>query len=576
MRGYRGLNLHKQNANGDCPVFLRAPPFPGTKSGLLLASEARTLINSDNCDVTALVATLRAARVGSDYWAAHPAIDRSNCVILKPADPIQAAEMMQAAKAQNHGAWLTWHAQPGSAAPTSDEISCIAGLCDPWYVLDHAAELWADGDDEALLVAALLGRPVRPFGKVGRFTALADRSETTLEQVVARELVHGITWLNPFTHAATTIDEIVALCAGWRTLIDSNRPIAAAFGFGHWKQDTVDALLWNGNGDHAPFASAHTNRLDALPNDVGIALWKARVPEQFLAACEKRTGPLFEAEDGFIRSAGLGADCVPPLSIILDPLGVHYDPSRPSTLETMLADDEFSTDMLDRARKLRKIIVESGVSKYEVGGQPLARPGGLKRHILVPGQVEDDRSVLAGSGEVRGNLDLLRRARAAEPQAYILYKPHPDVLAGHRKGHVAPADALRFADDIVTEHSISALLDMVDDVHVMTSLAGFEALLRGKNVTTHGVPFYAGWGLTRDFGAVPERRVRARTIDELVAATLLLYPRYLDPATGLPCPPEILIERLVDGMKRENRAVVMLRRTQGNLRRMISRLGFAA
>ena len=115
---------------------------------------------------------------------------------------------------------------------------------------------------------------------------------------------------------------------------------------------------------------------------------------------------------------------MPPLSIIVDALGVHYDPSRPSTLETMLTEGEFAPDLLARAAQLRALIVTSGVSKYEVGGAALARPGGARRHILVPGQVEDDRSVLAGAGEVRGNLDLLRRARAAEPDAHILYKPH--------------------------------------------------------------------------------------------------------------------------------------------------------
>ena len=174
---------------------------------------------------------------------------------------------------------------------------------------------------------------------------------------------------------------------------------------------------------------------------------------------------------------------------------------------------------------------------------------------------------------MRGNLDLLRRTRMAEPDAYLLYKPHPDVRAGHRKGHVPEADALHYADAIVSDQSISALIDMVDGVHVITSLAGFEALLRGKPVTTHGVPFYAGWGLTRDLGAVPERRGRTCTLDALVAATLLLYPRYLDPVTGLPCPPEVLIERLKSGTRRKNTILVMLRRTQGGLRRLLSGIG---
>ena len=38
----------------------------------------------------------------------------------------------------------------------------------------------------------------------------------------------------------------------------------------------------------------------------------------------------------------------------------------------------------------------------------------------------------------------------------------------------------------------------------MTSLMGFEALLRGIPVTTLGTPFYAGWGLTTDLGPIPK------------------------------------------------------------------------
>jgi capsular polysaccharide export protein len=116
---------------------------------------------------------------------------------------------------------------------------------------------------------------------------------------------------------------------------------------------------------------------------------------------------------------------------------------------------------------------------------------------------------------------------------------------------------------------------MVDEVHVNTSLAGFEALLRSKPVTAHGVPFYAGWGVTRDLGSVPARRTARRSLDELVAAVLLLYPRYLDPVTGLPCPPEILIQRLSEGRgTAKPGAVVHLRRLQGRLKRRLAALRF--
>src|SRR5206468_9475368 len=113
---------------------------------------------------------------------------------------------------------------------------------------------------------------------------------------------------------------------------------------------------------------------------------------------------------------------------------------------------------------------------------------------------------------------------------------------------------------------------MADEVHVNTSQAGFEALLRGKAVTTYGVPFYAGWGLTKDLGPVPVRRSTIRTIDELVAATLLLYPRYLDPVTGLPCPAEIVVERLGAGDEGDLGFIVGLRRLQGKLMRRLRSL----
>jgi len=186
--------------------------------------------------------------------------------------------------------------------------------------------------------------------------------------------------------------------------------------------------------------------------------------------------------------------------------------------------------------------------------------------VLVTGQVGDDRSVLCGGGGL-DNLELLRRARGHEPDAHIVFKPHPDVEAGHRKGHVPDARALEFADEIDRTSSIAALLDRVDAVHVLTSLAGFEALMRGREVVTHGVPFYAGWGLTRDLGAVPARRTRRRSLDELVAATLLLYPRYLDPVTRLPCDAETLVDRISGGQANVRSALIRWREFQGRMNR---------
>jgi capsular polysaccharide export protein len=147
--------------------------------------------------------------------------------------------------------------------------------------------------------------------------------------------------------------------------------------------------------------------------------------------------------------------------------------------------------------------------------------------VLVPGQVEDDASIRQGCESVRTNLALLEAARVACPEAFIVYKPHPDVASGNRRGQVPPDRALAHADWIEQEASLVSCIEAADAVHTMTSMAGFEALLRGKSVIVFGRPFYAGWGLTEDRLAIP-RRTRSLSLDELVTGVLLRYPLYWD------------------------------------------------
>jgi capsular polysaccharide export protein len=231
----------------------------------------------------------------------------------------------------------------------------------------------------------------------------------------------------------------------------------------------------------------------------------------------------------------------------------------------------FSEEIVARAKKVRESLVAGGLSKYARSTSSYPRPSGARKVVLVTGQVEDDRSILAGGAGLT-NLELLRRARLHEPDAFIIYKPHPDVEAGHRKGRIDDSAVYALADRIEREAPIAALLDAADALHVITSQAGFEALMRGKSVTVHGVPFYAGWGLTEDLGPIPARRTARRTLDELVAATLIHYPRYLDPVTRLPCPPEVLIQRLVENRARFGSSLVYVRRIQGALRRGIEQI----
>ena len=244
-------------------------------------------------------------------------------------------------------------------------------------------------------------------------------------------------------------------------------------------------------------------------------------------------------EDGMLRSVGLGADLVAPLSWILDGTGLHYDPARPSAIEALVSGG-IDAVHLDRARALRARIVAAGATKYNLPGRAWRRTGGRARVVLVAGQVEDDASLRHGAGAVRTNAALAAAARAMEPDAWIVFAPHPDVTAGLRDGGHAPVPG--DVDEVAAGVALTDLLDGVDAVHVATSGTGFEALLRGREVICHGAPWYAGWGLTRDRIALPRRG--EGTLDALVAAALILAPTYACPATGTILTAEEALETL--------------------------------
>ena len=268
-----------------------------------------------------------------------------------------------------------------------------------------------------------------------------------------------------------------------------------------------------------------------------IVVWASREPEGFAERCIAQRAELIRMEDGFIRSVGLGANLAPPSSLVTDRRGIYYDPGRPSDLEHILQTTDFTPAMLQQAAALRSLIIRTGLSKYNVGATEVdelfvAADG--RRRVLVPGQVANDASVVRGGGRIGGNLELLIAARHARPDAFIVYKTHPDVEAGLRPGAIDRGELLRYADAIAYKASIASLLDRVQEVHTLTSLAGFEALLRELEVVTYGLPFYAGWGITEDRERC-ERRQRRLKLDELVAGALVLYPRYVHRPSLAPC-----------------------------------------
>ncbi|MDQ0469939.1 capsular polysaccharide biosynthesis protein [Labrys wisconsinensis] len=277
--------------------------------------------------------------------------------------------------------------------------------------------------------------------------------------------------------------------------------------------------------------STLTSRLD------GVVGWGQGMSAlRGLAFAAQSRLPFWVLEDGFLRSVGLGKQQARAFSLIIDDLGVYYDASCPSRLEAIIANED-SAWLAALGRAARERVVSDRLTKYNhLPDRPVALAAGGQARILLVDQVAGDRSIagaLASQNDFRRMIDTARRDR---PGARLIVRVHPDVTAGLAAGvltTLAQEDGLEVLDDLVSPH---AVLDVVDEVWTVSSQLGFEAMMRGIPVTVFGVPFYAGYGLTDDrpdntsaSAALARRAALRPSLDALVGAALVRYPRYVDP-----------------------------------------------
>ena len=326
-----------------------------------------------------------------------------------------------------------------------------------------------------------------------------------------------------------------------------------AIGFSLWKRAFVKEFV-AGLAGEVVFVRHHRTLKKRLAQDTGnngLLVWGRKpLPEGF----DRDSMPVWRMEDGFIRSCGLGADLRRPASLVLDDRGIYYDATEPSRLEYLLNTEELARQQRQRGEALISLLLKQRISKYNLaatGGSPFTDAKPEQRRILVTGQVDSDASLKFGSPVIFRNIDLLVRVRQwlddEGIDAYVVYKPHPDVVQAGRQGHVPESDALKFTDRVVTDSDIFDCINQCDELHVMTSQAGFEALLQNKTVHCWGMPFYAGWGLTHDHmegSAIDRRRQRSRKLAELVYLALCEYPRYVHWQTRRFTTPERVVAEL--------------------------------
>ncbi len=476
-------------------------------------------------------------------------------VALGGADAASFAAMLAAALAENPQATVYVKTHPEvtsgrkggylTAVQPSERVVVLRDAVNPLSLMAQMDRVYVVSSTMGF-EALLAGKPVTCFGvpwyagwgvtddRQPGHPAMARRAgrRRTVDELFAAGYVHYTRYLNPETHQLGSVFDVLDWLQRQREVARRYPGRMICVGFPRWRQFNFRGMLSLHVGRQVFVKNAQAAAA-LQPQGADCLVCWGRVPPAGVAELAEAAGVrLLRMEDGFVRSVGLGSDLIPPRSFVLDARGIYFDPSQPSDLDDMLNTRAFTPQDLQRAQWVRGFIVRHGITKYNL--EPLqavqwALAG--RQVVLVPGQVEDDASIRFGCDTLQGvhtNAGLLQAARAQFPDAFIVFKPHPDVTSGNRAGRVALAVARQWADHVEVQASVVSCIEACDVVVTMTSLTGFDALLRGKQVVVHGRPFYAGWGLTQDVLSVP-RRERSLTLDELVAAALLHYPLYWDP-----------------------------------------------
>jgi len=506
----------KRRSQSDCPAALLETK--GLTRVMLIDERARShglgaiAVRNSRRTFMRMVQAARSAHPQADFWIAR-------------------------SDDKGTGRWLS--SLVDGMPPGTRRLADHESLCAALPHVDHVYTLGASEGMHALLA----GVPVRVFGApyyagwglTDDDLHLPNRSaRPTLAALFDIVFLRFTRYLNPFTHTLGTLndllDSIELQQAVQHRFADLQH--VAGIRFQWWKRPFATPYVSAGGATLRWTREPHS----VQTNECAV-LWGARSADG-LAPEVRRV----RIEDGFFHSTGLGSDMIAPRSQVIDRRGLYFDANQPSDLSVLLNETEFGLTELARAAALRYQVVKLGVTKYNLGRRRPAwtAPEG-KQVVLVPGQVADDASIRLGT-RVIGTADaLLREVRTLRPDAFVIYKPHPDVLSGNRNGLI---DAQQLADIVDTEADLLSLVDVADEVHTLSSLAGFDALLRGKAVFTYGLPFYAGWGLTHDALAPVPWRHRTLTLDMLCAGVLLHYPLYWDWRTRLFTTPEAVVDQL--------------------------------
>ncbi|TQR34732.1 capsule biosynthesis protein [Campylobacter sp. MIT 99-7217] len=383
-----------------------------------------------------------------------------------------------------------------------------------------------------------------------KLTCQRRTRKLSLEELFAGAYILYPRYFNPYLKQNSNIIDTIKTLAKYKKIEQANSHRLFFLGFSLWKRWFMKPFFKAKNNQIIFLSSLQNLQKLNIKSEDKIFIWGNKFTKKMiLEKIAIKKEQIYHVEDGFIRSVSLGSDLTRPYSLVVDNKGLYIDPSEESELENILQNYEFDENLLERAKKAKENIIKHKFSKYNNLSHTQIKPKNdpAQKVILIPAQVEDDASMILG-GMGFSTLDLIKEVRLNNPKAYIIFKPHPDVLSGNRIGLKDEKIILKYCDEVIKNTSIDSALNLCDEVHTITSTTGFEALLRNKKVFTYGLPFYAGWGLSKD-RLICQRRTRKLSLDELIAGTLLLYPRYIDVKTKNLCEFEVCFDTMLNLQK---------------------------
>ncbi len=213
--------------------------------------------------------------------------------------------------------------------PRHPGVSLVTDALSPWALLDGAIAVYTVSSQMGF-EAIMAGHRPHVWGQpfYAGWGLTHDRTPPprpagrtlTRNQLFAAAMILAPTWYDPCRDRLCAFEDALDLLEAevraFRQTARAMSPVACGRGSATACKpcSAGQATDLQGRSAAAAAMAARTGR--------GLLVWAGKEPEGFAAPC-------LRVEDGFLRSRGLGAELVPPLSLVADDLGIYYDPTRP-------------------------------------------------------------------------------------------------------------------------------------------------------------------------------------------------------------------------------------------------------